>query len=242
MEAAPGWRIVPPAGPAAGTADAAAFHKIRAAEVLAEAAPGAEASLYLDPDRPLIGNPDTLLTRWLLPQDLAFWRHPASDWRDMAERHLLETAAPAAHPRPGRALRGGGDAARQRRLRHRHDLAPACGAGGRGADRGLVAELVGGAGGGRPRALSRVARPERHAGDPPGDPARPARDGGGQHLHRQGRAPAGPAAIREARGRRAPAAGRLSLRGGARASRPRRSCAAASSARWSRPPSPSATR
>ena len=93
---APGWRILPPAVPAGDPAAAAAFHKIRAAEVLGQAAPDAEASLWLDPDRTLLGNPDTLLTRWLLPQDLALWRNPASDWPDMAERHLVHGTAPAA--------------------------------------------------------------------------------------------------------------------------------------------------
>jgi hypothetical protein len=99
--AAPGWRILPPAEGAAaaggGPAGATAFHKIRAAEALAAASPAAEASLWLDPDASLAGNPDTLLTRWLDGQDLALWRHPAADWRDMAERHLIAgDADPAA--------------------------------------------------------------------------------------------------------------------------------------------------
>ena len=98
--AVPGWTMLPPAAgspdPAADPAAATAFHKIRAAEVLAEAAPGARASLWLDPDRQLIGNLDTLLARWLLPQDLALWRHVDSDWRAMAERHLVAGDAPAA--------------------------------------------------------------------------------------------------------------------------------------------------
>jgi len=93
---APGWRILPPAVPAGDPAEATAFHKIRAAEVLGRAAPDAAASLWLDPDRALLGNPDTLLTRWLLPHDLALWRNPASDWPDMAERHLVHGTVPAA--------------------------------------------------------------------------------------------------------------------------------------------------
>jgi hypothetical protein len=99
--ASPGWTVLPPAAagpdPAADPAAAAAFHKIRAAAALAEAAPEARASLWLDPDRALLGNPDTLIARWLAPQDLALWRHPDADWRAMAERHLVEgTGAPPA--------------------------------------------------------------------------------------------------------------------------------------------------
>ena len=60
------------------------------------AAPVARASLWLDPDRQLVGNLDTLLARWLLPQDIALWRHADSDWRAMAERHLVAGTAPAA--------------------------------------------------------------------------------------------------------------------------------------------------
>jgi hypothetical protein len=98
--AAPGWTIVPAAAgspdPAADPAAATAFHKIRAAEALAGAAEDVRASLWLDPDRQLVGNLDTLLTRWLLPQDLALWRHADGDWRAMAERHLVEGTAPPA--------------------------------------------------------------------------------------------------------------------------------------------------
>ncbi|HVH01659.1 MAG TPA: hypothetical protein VM891_01660, partial [Amaricoccus sp.] len=94
--AAPGWTLLPPAAGSPDPAAATAFHKIRVAEVLAEAAPGARASLWLDPDRQLVGNLDTLLARWLLPQDLALWRHADSDWRAMAERHLVAGTAPAA--------------------------------------------------------------------------------------------------------------------------------------------------
>ena len=98
--AVPGWTIMPAAAgspdPAADPAGATAFHKIRAAEILAAAAPGARVSLWLDPDRQLIGNLDTLLARWLLPQDIALWRHEDSDWRAMAERHLVAGKDPAA--------------------------------------------------------------------------------------------------------------------------------------------------
>lgn len=94
--AAAGWEILPPALPVADPVEAAAWHKINPEAVLARDAPGARASLYLDPDRALIGNADTLLTRWLLHQDLAMWRHAGRDWRDMAERHLVTGSAPAA--------------------------------------------------------------------------------------------------------------------------------------------------
>jgi hypothetical protein len=92
--AAPGWTVL--ATDSGGDPLAAtAFHKIRASEALAKAAPEARASLWLDPDRALLGNPDTLFARWLLPQDFALWRHPDGHWRAMAERHLLEGTAPA---------------------------------------------------------------------------------------------------------------------------------------------------
>ena len=94
--AAPGWEIRAPAtGAPADPAQAAAWHKIRPEAALAEAAPGAAASLWLDPERALIGNADTLFTRWLLPHDLVVWRHAGRDWRDMAERHLLAGHVPA---------------------------------------------------------------------------------------------------------------------------------------------------
>ena len=87
---APGWEIRPPAPAATASGEAAAaFHKILPVETLAEAAPEASASLWLDPDRWLIGNTDTFIARWLLPQALALWRSDASDWRALAEAHLL---------------------------------------------------------------------------------------------------------------------------------------------------------
>jgi hypothetical protein len=96
--AVPGWEMLPPsaAAPAGSAAEVFAFHKIRPEAVLAGPAPDCTAALWLDPDQWLDGNPDTLLARWLLPQTLAFWRHPAPDWRDMAETRLLDGTAPAA--------------------------------------------------------------------------------------------------------------------------------------------------
>ena len=94
--AAPGWEIRAPATDApADPVQAAAWHKIRPEAALAEAAPEAVASLWLDPERALIGNADTLFTRWLLPHDIVVWRHAGRDWRDMAERHLLAGHVPA---------------------------------------------------------------------------------------------------------------------------------------------------
>lgn len=115
LAAAPGWQgLPPPPLPAEAAADAgllpdptgpkaedatstawAAWLKIRTPEALDAAGIEAEASLWVDPDCWLLGNLDTLFTRWLLGQELVLWRHPASDWRDMAERHLLAGALPA---------------------------------------------------------------------------------------------------------------------------------------------------
>ena len=96
----PGWHFVPPApgspDPAADPAGATAFHKIDPRAALAAAAPDARASLWLDPDRWLVGNPDTFLARWLLPADVAFWRNVDGDWPAIAERHLLRGDRPAA--------------------------------------------------------------------------------------------------------------------------------------------------
>ena len=67
-------------------------------------APEAEASLCLGPGRRLVGNLDTLLGRWLLPQELALWRHPAGiDWWDLIEAHFVgdpAAAGAAAAPEP----------------------------------------------------------------------------------------------------------------------------------------------
>lgn len=88
----PGWRVLhAEPGPLA-----AALHKIRAHAVLAEAAPEAELSLYLAPDALLVGNLDTLLTRWLAEHDLALWRYPHGvGWEDMALRRLIARDGPA---------------------------------------------------------------------------------------------------------------------------------------------------
>lgn len=83
-----GWEVVP----TDPSPEAAARHRISAAEVLAPVAPEAEWSLYLDPDRIVVGNLHTLFTRWLLPQRFALWRHEGLGPEEMAERALLEGA------------------------------------------------------------------------------------------------------------------------------------------------------
>jgi hypothetical protein len=86
----PGWEIVP-----ADPAESDAAYRIRPHRVLATAAPDAEWSLYMAPDRLVMGNLHTLFARWLLPQSLALWRHPqGGDWHDLAERHLVGGTAP----------------------------------------------------------------------------------------------------------------------------------------------------
>lgn len=100
--AVPGWEILRgvPGAPAEPRA-AEAFHKIRAAEALGHAAPGAECSLYLAPETRLVGNLHTLVTRWLGHHDFASWRHPdCIDWHDLAEHGLLAGGDAPADPGP----------------------------------------------------------------------------------------------------------------------------------------------
>ena len=99
----PGWEaLLPPAE--AGAAGASAWCRIHPALALAEAAPEAGASLYLRPDRWLVGNLHTLLARWCLPQELALWRHPDGiDWQDLAEARLLGGFDPAVADQAGEA-------------------------------------------------------------------------------------------------------------------------------------------
>ena len=124
--AIPGWEtvVVTPGGDdfapglAGEPARAAAWARILPHRALAAAAPAASASLYLAPDRDLVGNIDTLMLRWLLPHDLVLWRSDAGiDWQDLAEQRLIaadtgsgpvaEAAAAArSSPRPGTAPRG----------------------------------------------------------------------------------------------------------------------------------------
>ena len=64
---------------------------------LASVAPEAEFSLWLDPDREVVGNLHTFFCRWLSGQDLAMTRHAAApDWHALAERAAVEGARGAA--------------------------------------------------------------------------------------------------------------------------------------------------
>lgn len=88
--ACPGWEIRPIEAGASG-----AMHKICPHKVLGEAALSAEWSLYLAPDRLIMGNLHTLFARWLLPEPLVLWRNSQCiDWQDLAERHLVDGTAP----------------------------------------------------------------------------------------------------------------------------------------------------
>lgn len=91
-----GWTIVRCPAEVADPVRAEAFCRMRPHAILPQVAPEAEASLFVAAEMLVIGNLQTLLTRWLLAQEFALWRHPsATDWRDLAERGLAEGAAPA---------------------------------------------------------------------------------------------------------------------------------------------------
>jgi hypothetical protein len=86
--AVPGWETRR-TDPASHPARALLHARIHASAMLAETAPGAEASLFLDPSMRVTGNLDTLLARWLWPQDLALWRHgQGRGWREVIEAQL----------------------------------------------------------------------------------------------------------------------------------------------------------
>ena len=89
---APGWEvIVTPPQP-----DSEAFATICPHRVLAEAGLQAEWSLFMDSSLIPVGNLHTLITRWLMPQDMVLWRHPeAGDWQGLAEHLLLTGRHPA---------------------------------------------------------------------------------------------------------------------------------------------------
>lgn len=58
--------------------------------------PGIAASLWIDPGVRVIGNLRTLVERWLLPQDIALWRHGAArDWAEVVETALTGIVPPA---------------------------------------------------------------------------------------------------------------------------------------------------
>ena len=64
---------------------------------LTSVAPEADFSLWLDPDREIVGNLHTFFGRWLSEQSLVMARHSAaSDWHELAERTIVEGAKGAA--------------------------------------------------------------------------------------------------------------------------------------------------
>lgn len=72
---------------------------LRGEEILAGIAPDTRASLWIDPGMRVTGNLATLLERWLLPQEIAFWRHGAArDWAEVTETALTGIAPPAFAP------------------------------------------------------------------------------------------------------------------------------------------------
>ena len=72
---------------------------LRGEEILAGIAPDIRASLWIDPGVRVTGNLATLLERWLLPQEIALWRHGAArDWAEVAETALTGIAPPAFAP------------------------------------------------------------------------------------------------------------------------------------------------
>lgn len=89
----PGWEVIVTPLPAGGEA----FARICPHRLLAEAAPNAEWSLFIDSRRIPVGNLHTLVTRWLMHHDMVLWRHPAAgDWHELAECALLTGTHPAA--------------------------------------------------------------------------------------------------------------------------------------------------
>ena len=82
----PGWEMVP----ANGSRESALLHQICPHKVLPSAGVAAEWSLFLAPEKVMVGNLHTLITRWLLREEFALWRHPwCIDWHDLIERHLV---------------------------------------------------------------------------------------------------------------------------------------------------------
>jgi hypothetical protein len=104
----PGWEMLPSARPDLAGAAAEAFHRIRTDAVLADVAPAASHSLWIAPDRVLLGNLDTLITRWLMGRDLVLWRHGrGADWHDLVEAALVSGAVPGGAA-TGESVAGGG--------------------------------------------------------------------------------------------------------------------------------------
>jgi hypothetical protein len=65
-------------------------YRILPHEVLEVVAPECDWSIYVDPDLLVVGNLQTLVTRWLLPHEMVMFRDPtAAGWWDLAERHVI---------------------------------------------------------------------------------------------------------------------------------------------------------
>jgi hypothetical protein len=89
----PGWRIIVVEPDARDEA----FYRILPHRVLRDIAPDSDCSLYLAPDRMIVGNLNTLLERWLFDHDFVAWRRSGGGgWRALAERALVLGEADAA--------------------------------------------------------------------------------------------------------------------------------------------------
>ena len=94
-----GWETVEMPAPDPDPDRARLLSCLRGEEILAGIAPDTLASLWIDPGMRVIGNLATLLERWLLPQEIALWRHEtARDWAEVTETALTGIAPPAFAP------------------------------------------------------------------------------------------------------------------------------------------------
>lgn len=83
---APGWEVVP----VNGSGEFSLLYKICPHKVLTSVGISSEWSLFVAPEKVMVGNLHTLITRWLLGNDFVLWRHPwCIDWHDLIERHLV---------------------------------------------------------------------------------------------------------------------------------------------------------
>ena len=94
-----GWETVVMPAPDPDPDRARLLACLRGEEILAGIAPDTRASLWIDPGMRVIGNLATLLERWLLPQEIALWRHgTARDWAEVTETALTGITPPAFAP------------------------------------------------------------------------------------------------------------------------------------------------
>jgi hypothetical protein len=88
-----GWDVIPMERPVGGET----FAAICPSRMMLKDAPDAEWSLFIEHERIQLGNLHNLFTRWLLPNDMALWKHSsASGWQELAEHLLLTGRRPAA--------------------------------------------------------------------------------------------------------------------------------------------------